>query len=132
MSGSEEPVADQLQHLVLTRLIELGTPGSPMTARKAAERSRGGVSFHTLYAIAKGSHSGKITDRTAQGIADALDVPVDRVYDAAGAPRPQGRWLPPERLDRLTLDQRRLLEDIGYALLSAHAEGYEQGRRDPR
>jgi hypothetical protein len=121
---------DQLQHLVLTRLAELGTKGSPMSARKAAERSRGDVSFHTLYAIAKGQHSGRITDRTAQGIAAALDVPVARVYDAAGAPRPQGRWLPPERLDRLTLDQRKLLEDIGYALLDADAKGYERGRLD--
>jgi transcriptional regulator with XRE-family HTH domain len=123
-------VANQLRHLVLTRLAELGTPGHPMSARQAAERSGGGVSFHTLYAIANGRHSGRLTGRTAQGIADALEVPVSQVYDAAGVPRPQERWLPPEKLDRLSLEQRRLLEAVGVAMLDAYTKGYEQGASD--
>jgi hypothetical protein len=102
---------DQLQQLVLTRLAELGEPGTPMSARAAARRSHGRVSYDTLYQIANGKHSGRLTDATAEGIAAALEVPVARVYDAAGAPRPQGRWLPPERFDRLTIEQRRILED---------------------
>lgn len=129
MTDSGEPV-DQLQHLVLYRLAELGTPGKPMSAREAARRSNGAVSYDTLYTIANGKHSGRLTDPVAEGIAAALDVPVSRVYDAAGAPRPQGRWVPPERLDRLSLEQRRQLEDLGAALLDADAKGYERGRRD--
>lgn len=129
MSERGEPV-NQLQHLVLTRLAELGTPGKPMSAREAARRSDKRVSYDTLYKIANGKHTGKITKRIAEGIAAGLEVPASRVYDAAGAPRPQGRWLPPERLDRLTIEQRRLLEDMGAALLEADAKGYERGRRD--
>lgn len=131
MTESREPV-DQLQLLVLTRLAELGEPGKAMSPREAARRSNGAVSYDTLYQIANGKHSGRLTDSVAAGIAAALEVPVSDVYDAAGAPRPQGRWLPPERLDRLTLEQRRLLEDLGGALLDADAKGYERGRRDPR
>src|SRR4051812_45218397 len=130
MTEGREPVADQLQHLVLTRLAELGEKGRPMSARAAADRSGGAVSYDTLYTIANGKHSGRLTDRVAEGIAAALEVPVSRVYDAAGAPRPQGRWLPPERLDRLDSTQRRLLEEIGAALLEADARGYERGRGD--
>lgn len=125
-------LVDQLQHLVLTRLAELGERGRPMSARRAAERSRGQVSYDTLYLIAKGQHSGRLTDRVAQGLADALGVPVDRVYDAAGQPRPQTRWQPPQRFDRLTLAQRQLLEDLASALLEADQRGYERGMGERR
>lgn len=114
-----------LQDLVITRLAELG-----ISARTAAKRSRGGVSYDTLYAIARGEHSGQLADRTAQGIADALDVPLGQVYDAAGIPRRQTRWLPPERFDRLTSAQRKLLEEMAAALLDADRRGYERGVRE--
>lgn len=119
-----------LQELVLSRLRELGTAERPMSARRAAERSRGGVSYDTLYAIARGEHSGRLNDRTVQGIADALDLTPGAIYDAAGLPRPQSRWLFPERFDRLDAAQRRLVEDIAAALLEADRRGYERGRRD--
>lgn len=113
-----------LQDLVITRLAELG-----ISARTAAKRSRGGVSYDTLYAIARGEHSGDLRDTTVQGIAGALNLPPGEVYDAAGLPRPVGRWQPPASLDRLSLAQRRLLEDVGSALLDADRRGYERGRR---
>lgn len=123
---------DQLRHLVLTRLAELGERGKPMSAREAAKRSDGAVSYDTLYKIVNGRHTGRLTDPVAEGVAKALDVPVSRVYDAAGAPRPQGRWLLPERFDRLTTEQRRLIEELCGAFLEADAKGYERGRRDAR
>ena len=129
MTEGGEPV-DQLQHLVLTRLAELGEPGKPMSARAAARRAHGAVSYDTLYQIANGRHTGRLTDPVAEGIAAALDVPVTRVYDAAGAPRPKGRWLLPERFDRLNTEQRRLVEDLCAALLKADADGYERSRRE--
>jgi hypothetical protein len=131
MTRSGEPV-DQLQHLVLTRLAELGEPGKPMSARAAAKRSHGAVSYDTLYQIANGKHTGRLTDAAAEGIAAALEVPAARVYDAAGAPRPQGRWLLPERFDRLSIQQRRKFEELMNMVLDADAEGYERGRRDAR
>lgn len=130
MTDSEEKPVDKLQLLVLTRLAELGEPGAPMSARAAARRSNGKISYDSIYQIANGKHSGRLMDATAEGLAAALDVPVAKVYDAAGAPRPHGRWVLPERFDRLNLDQRRLVEDFCSALLMADAEGYERGRRD--
>lgn len=127
---SEEPRVNQLQHLVLTRLAELGTPGSPMSLRAASRRSGNRVSFDTLADMANGKHTGRLTPRVAEGVAAGLDVPVSRVYEAAGAPRPQGRWMLPERYDRLTLEQRRLIEDLCDALLLADSRGYERGRQD--
>lgn len=128
----EKALDDELRHLVLRRLGELGTPGRPMSPRTAAERSQGKVSFHTIYAIANGKHTGRLTNRTAQGLAEALEVPVSQVYDAAGAPRTQSRWLLPDRFDRLDLEQRRLMESVMAALLAADAKGYERGRREGR
>lgn len=131
MSEGREPL-DQLQHLVLTRLAALGEKGRAMSPRRAADRSRGQVGYDTLYSIAKGQHSGRLTDRVAQGLAEALEVSVEQVYEAAGQPRPQTRWQPPQVLDRLTLAQRKMLEGMGYALLEADQRGYERGRGERR
>lgn len=121
---------DRLQELVLTRLNDLGTRGRPMSARQAALRSRGSISYDTLYKIANGEHSGRLRDDTARGLAAALDVPIERVYDAAGAPRPLTRWQPPERFDRLTIEQRKALEDMAALLLAAEQRGYDRGRAE--
>lgn len=114
-----------LSDLVLERLAELGTPGSPMSLRQAAGRSRGMLSYETMRNISRGEF-GRITDRTAEGLSLALDVPVQQIYDTARVPRPQTRWLLPERFDRLDPAQRRLVEDVASALL----ESYEKGLRD--
>lgn len=121
-----EPRVNELQDLVLRRLAALGDNTGPMSARAAAKRSRGAISFETLRSIARGTHSGKIADSTAEGIALALDVPVAEVYRAARVPRPRSRFVLPERFDRLDAAQRRLLIDFGSALLDA----YEKGLRD--
>lgn len=120
----QEPV-NALSDLVLERLAELGTPGSPMSLRQAAARSRGMLSYETMRNISRGEF-GRITDRTAEGLSLALDVPVQQIYDTARVPRPQTRWLLPERFDRLDPAQRRLVEDVASALL----ESYEKGLRD--
>lgn len=121
---------NHLRDLVLTRLEELGEPGRPMSARAAARRSHGGVSYDTIYQIVNGKHSGRLTDQTAEGLAAALEVPVARIYDAAGAPRTLGRWMLPERFDRVSIENRRRIEALIAALLEADAEGYERGRRE--
>lgn len=119
-------MSNALQDLVIQRLYDLGSEGKPMSARTAAARSRGLVSNDTLSRIARGTHTGSITDRTLQGIAHALDVPLTDVYAAAKIPRPQSRWTMPTRLDRLDPAQRQIVEDVAGALL----EAYEKGWRD--
>lgn len=121
-----DPV-ERLSDLILTRLAELGDETGPMSAREAARRAEGLVSVETMRNLARGvRHTGRITDRVAEGLARALQVPVSRVYAAAGIPQPGARWRLPDRLDRLPVEQRRLVEDVAAALL----ESYEKGRRD--
>lgn len=115
-----------LQDLVLTRMAELGDRSGPISAREVARRSNNLISYETLRAIARGLHSGRISDRTAEGLSIALQVPAARVYEAAGINQPVGRWQWPARFDRLDTAQRRLVEDVAGALLEAH----EKGRRD--
>jgi hypothetical protein len=114
---SSDPV-EQLSGLVVRRLIELD-----LSAREAASRSRGRVSYSTIRNIARGTHGGKITDTVAEGLAIALDVPLAAVYEAARVPQPLSRWEWPEKFDRLVPEERRLIEELAAALLRARGRG---------
>lgn len=124
-----EPSMDPLRWLVITRLQELGTKDHPMSPRAAAERANGAISHSTLYNIAQGRHTGRITDKVARGLAAALDMPIERVYEAAGASQPQTRWTLPEKFDRVALEHRGMFEDLVAAFLEAERRGFERGRR---
>lgn len=117
---------DNLQKLLLQRLADLGTPGSPMSLRRAAERSNGQISYEVLRRIARGEHRARLFDSTVEGIAAALDLPVDRVYDAARITRPKSRWEMPRRFDRLDPAQRTIVEEHA----AGYLESYEKGLRD--
>lgn len=116
---------NELQDLVLKRLDALGGTDGPMSLRDAAARSQGLVSYETIRSVLRGTHSGRINDRTAEGLSRALDVPLARVYEAAQVPQPASRWVWPGRFDRLDPSQRRIVEEVAGALL----EAYEKGRR---
>lgn len=122
------PVTD-LRSLVERRLRELGDRTGPMSVRAAADRSRGQVSYETLRLIAVGQHSGKISPQVAEGLSLALDVPVSSIYQAAGRPRPQGRFDLPERADALNARERKAVLSVIDAILAAH-EDERAGRQD--
>jgi hypothetical protein len=125
-SAVSSPGQTSLQQLVVRRLHDLGDATGPMSARAAAARSRGLVSYETLRVIARGDHSGRISDDTAQGLAFALDVPLSQVYEAMSTPQPTKRWELPARFDRLSPAQRKVVESVAAAML----EAYEQGQRN--
>lgn len=126
--SSERDRVNELQDLVLRRLAELGTPGSPMSLREAARRSRSHLNYETLRKISRGEHSGVIADQTAEGLSLALDVPVQQVYNAARLPRPLSRWIWPPKYDRLDHEERRVVEDVAAALLRAREKGVRDGQ----
>jgi hypothetical protein len=117
--------ASSLAELVAQRLAALGDKSGPMSLRAAVERSRGRLSLENLRRMARGEHQGNFADRTAEGLALALDVPVAEVYRVAGLPQPSGRWEWDAKYDRLDLKHRRIVEDVADGFLDA----YEQGRR---
>jgi len=118
---------ETLQDLIITRLAELGDKSGPMSAREAVAAAESLVSYETLRALARGVHSGRITDRVAEGLARALRVPVSRVYAAAGVPAPQGDWAWPKRFERLSAAQRQVVEDVAGAILEAYEKGVRAG-----
>lgn len=124
--GEEAGRRETLQQLVLRRLRELGGETGPMSARAAVQGHEDLVSYETVRLIARGVHQGKLTDRTAEGLSEALRVPLAQVYAAAGVQSPGARWHWPQRFDRLSPRQRELVEQIAASLLDA----YDQGRRD--
>jgi hypothetical protein len=75
-------VADtDLPALVRRRLLELG-----ITAEEASRRAHWAVSPQTIEHLATGRRSGLVSDRLADALAWALDVPENRVRRAAGLP----------------------------------------------
>lgn len=122
------PDVTDLRQLVLRQLAVLGDGTRPLSHREAAARSGGLVSHATIGNIASGRHSGNIDDSTVDGLALALDVKrseilasIHRSHVAAGKP-----FEAPERWQRLTHVQRKLVIALGDGLLAA----YEQGRDD--
>jgi hypothetical protein len=118
---------DLLADLVLRRLAELGEPGSPLSLRRAAERSQGLISYELLRRISRGEHGGGISDRVAQGLSIALDVPIKDIYMSARVPRPESRWILPARFDRLDAAERRVVESVAAAILEAREKGLRGG-----
>lgn len=115
---------ETLQELVLTRLAELGGSTGPLPARQAVRGNEDYVSYETVRVLARGMHSGGISDRVAEGLSRSLKVPLDRVYRAAGVPMPGERWQLPDRFSRLDPAQRQLIEEMAAALLEAYDKGY--------
>lgn len=116
-----------LQQLVNDRLHELGDRKGPLSARQAAARANGKVSYETLRLIARGDHSGKLTDETVDGLALALDVPRSRVLAAMGLAltQPLPPFMLPDRANRLTRPQRKVVLSVVDAILGAVAEAAE-------
>lgn len=117
---------NDLSELVQRKLLELGDGTRPLSFKRAADRADGKASHEIIRRIAKGVHSGRIDDTTAEGLSLALGVPVKKIYEVARVPRPQSRWVLPERFDRLDQAQRKIVEDVAAAML----EAYEKGLRD--
>lgn len=117
----DRPRGQGLRELVVSRLIELDT-----TAKAAARSANGAVSYETLRNIIRGVHGGRLSDTTAHGIAKAIQVPVARVYEAAGLPTPSGPWEWPKKFERLDPGERRLVEDVAAGLLGAREKGRQE------
>ncbi|MGL5858051.1 MAG: hypothetical protein ACRC35_06545 [Angustibacter sp.] len=122
MSRSGEDAVAQpqnLQELVDRRLWELGERGKPLSTRMAAQRSHGKVSYETLRLLQSGKHSGSVNRDTAEGIAEALDVPLNRVLRLAGQRIPQGPFVLPKKADTLTPSERATVLSVVDAILDA-------------
>jgi hypothetical protein len=111
--------ARNLQNLVERRLRELGNARGPLSARQAAEKSEGLVSYETLRLLLRGQHSGRISRETAEGMAKALDVPLDDVLAVAGQRIPLGPFVLPTRADTLTPPERQTVLSVVDAILNA-------------
>lgn len=117
--------ASNLQELVDRRLTELGSGRGPMSTRQAAARSGGKVSYETLRLIKIGQHSGSISQEVAEGIAEALEVPVTDVLTLAGRRIPQGPFVLPRRAETLTKSERAVVLSVVDAILDAAAQERE-------
>lgn len=115
-----------LAELVTAQMHKLGGPSGPLSLRNVVDRSRGRLGVENLRRIARGEHQGNFSDKVAEGLSIALEIPLAEVYRVAGLPQPKSRWDWPSKYDRLSLAQRAIVEDVAGGFLMA----YEEGRRD--
>lgn len=125
-NGEQRHQGETLQELALRRLQELGGATGPLSAYQASQPAAGYISYELLRRILRGQHGGGISDRVAEGLSIALQVPISKVYEAAGQLTPGEPWPWPERFARLPGPQRKIIEDLVGAML----EMYDQGRKD--
>lgn len=126
MSEMRRPGVEGLADLVTSRMIELGGKDGALSLRNVVERSGERFSPETLRRITRGEHQGNLTDRVAEGLAISLNLPLKKIYEAAGLPQPARRWDWPARFDRLSTGERQIVEDVARGFLAA----YERGRRE--
>lgn len=116
-------VHPDLQALIERKRHDLGFNGQPLSIRGVARRAteRGcAISPETVRQIANGSHSGRIDDLTVDALAAGLGVSRGEVLRAMHETRQQslGHWQPPDVAERLSLRQRRALEELIAAMVS--------------
>lgn len=121
-------VHPDLRALIERRRSELGFAGEPMSIRAVARRAeeRGHpVSPETVRQLVRGTHSGRIDDPTVDALCAALDVSRPEILRAMHETRqaPLGRWEPPDAAARLSLRQRRALEELIAAMVESAVSG---------
>lgn len=126
MTEPRRPGVEGLADLVSTQMIKLGGEAGPISLRDVVQRSGDRLSVETLRRIARGDHQGNISDRVAEGLSIGLEIPLVRIYEAAGIPQPSRRWDWSPKFDRLSMSERSIVEDVARGFLAA----YERGRRD--
>lgn len=111
----------------LARLIRDRLAALDLSYRAAAARSRGMLTHGNISAIITGKHSGKLSERTIDGLVLALGIPRTEIEKATGIyrERPAEPFQLPEELNRLNRKERALLVQLGTALLAAREEGRE-------
>lgn len=99
--------------------------------RTLARRSGGLVSHSTLNNIVIGRHSGNLTEDRIRGIALALNVATSKVAEMAGVDMTDAMppFKLPQRADRLSQPQRRLIISIVDALLAAEERGNKRAAK---
>lgn len=125
MTDPKRPGVEGLAELITHRMYTLGGDEGPLSLRNVVQRSGDRMVVETLRRIVRGEHQGNISDRVAEGLSIALEVPITKIYEAAGLPQPSRRWDWPAKFDRLSMGERAIVEDVARGLLQA----YERGRR---
>lgn len=119
--------SETLSQLIERRLVEL-----ERSARTGAAMSHGLISHPYLSRLRRGLVPKVVEPKLAQGIALAIDVPVDQVMAAAGQPMTPGEFKLPARAQRLTGKERDAVLAVIDALLAARGAlpaGTGKGRR---
>lgn len=123
---TQRPGAQGLAELIAGQMHALGDKDGPLSLRNVVARSGDRLSVETVRRIIRGEHGGNLSDKVAEGLSIALELPLKKVYETAGLPQPSRRWEWPPKFDRLSMAERQVVEDVARGFLHA----YERGRRD--
>lgn len=106
--------------MTLSELVAAERQRQGLSLRQVADRSGGLITSSTVHAVERGDRQ-TFEDDTLDGLAKALDLPIDRVRKAAGVRRPDTDelFVLPRRAQRLNRRERQVVLDVVDALLEA-------------
>lgn len=114
----------------LSELLQEENRLRPMSLRARAERIEGRLSFATLGDYQRGSHAENPDEATLQGLADAYDIPLAKLQEAAAVPVGAGPWQPPAEVARLSRRQQQALTNLIMAMVDREG-GSDVGTAKP-
>ncbi len=106
--------------LTLAELVASKRKALDLSLRAVADLSGGMLTASTVHAVELGQRT-TVTDDTIDGLAKALDLPVDLVRKSAGLRRPDTDepFVLPRKAQRLNRRERQVVLDMVDALLEA-------------
>jgi transcriptional regulator with XRE-family HTH domain len=115
---------ESLQALVLRRAKEIGGREGELSNRALARRNGADLSHTLISQIINGEYANRAPDqRVLDGLAKALEVPLETVESAAGAPPSYGPFKLPDDAARLTPAQRKAVRHVVQVMIDSNEAG---------
>lgn len=93
---------------------------------RRAEKNEHTLAQPTVSKYMSGRH-GKPTEAVLAAFSDVLNIPIDKLREAAGVPTgAESPWTPPSEANRLDLRQRRALEELIRSMVTSETIGEDQ------
>lgn len=103
----------------LSDLLVRANDANPMTTRARAKRIDNRLHYGTIAAYQAGKHPSRPDAATLEFLAEAYDVPLRQVQEAAHVPVGGGSWSPPPEVSQLTRRQQDAISELIRAIASA-------------
>ncbi|MFW6598161.1 hypothetical protein ACOCHS_06485 [Propionibacteriaceae bacterium Y2011] len=115
----------------LSELLKRANDQRRMSVRARADKIEGRLHFATLADYQRGNHPEHPDEQTLQALADAYDLPLTAVHQAAGVQVGAGEWVPPPEVSRLDPRQQAAITELIIAIAKGSGGDAEATQNTP-